>query len=94
MVFKELEDLNETEQEILLASCDACSFTLSKRVPIQEIKKRVSYSHQRYFKKGFKTLLANGFIRKHPSGRNVTYELNRKGRDAGYIIENKIKEQK
>lgn len=81
---KELEDLTDTEKTVLLAFCDANELSLSSRVPIEAIAKRVQdIVSGRYLTKAKKTLLSNWFIKKHPSRRKMTYQLTRKGLDAG-----------
>ena len=87
---KELKDLNDIEETILMACCDACDFGLSAHVPKGEIQKRAKLKNPKYFKKGFRTLLTNGFIREHPTRKNRTYQLNQKGLDGGRILHQKI----
>ena len=84
---KELEDLTEAERLVLLACCDANKFSLSSHVQLETITRRIKGLSGKYVKKVIKLLLSNGFIRLHPVGRSKkTYQLNRKGLNAGIQI--------
>jgi predicted transcriptional regulator len=81
---KELEDLTELEQVLLLACCDANSYAIQSHVPKEAIFKRVKGVQMRFAKKAFKTLITSGFIMEHKAGRSGnTYNLSPKGLKAG-----------
>lgn len=88
---KELEDLTEAERVVLLACCDANRFSLNSHVQLATITKRIKGLPGNYIKKVIKLLLSNGFIRLHPVGRSKkTYQLNRKGLNAGMQIRDEM----
>lgn len=83
---KELDDLNEAEEVVLFIACQVLNYSLSAHVPKKAITNKIKNMHPKYLKKAFKSLISNGFLRLHPSGRNPTYQLTRKGMKAGNII--------
>jgi predicted transcriptional regulator len=85
---KELEDLTDIEKAVLLACCDANGFSLGSHVPIEAIKRKLHNIQAKYLNKAEKKLLANGFIVRHPTRNQMTYQLTKKGLEAG----NKLKE--
>ena len=69
---KELEELTEAEEVVLFMACQILDYSLIARVPKQRITKKVRNMPPKYLKKAFKSLVSNGFLRLHPSGRNPT----------------------
>ena len=87
---KELAELNQHERYILFICGDTCGYSLSCRVPLNAIKTRLRRMRPKTFRRSFHTLLSNGFVRKHPSSRNPTYELTRKGLKACNILRDEL----
>ena len=48
---KELEDLNELEQVVLLASCSANNYSIQSHVPKEAIFKRIKGVQMKFIKK-------------------------------------------
>jgi predicted transcriptional regulator len=87
---KELEDLTPAEKSILVIAYQTLNKSLSAHQPKQRILKKIINMNPKIKKKAFNSLVSNGFLRKHPTGRNVTYELTPKGLKAAnqHIREN------
>ena len=93
---KELDDLNQMEKTVLLIFCYRVNFSLSAHLPRQGIVKNIGKSlakgvkNGKYVKKAFQELLKNRFIKSHPAGRNMTFDLTKKGLQAGIMLKNEI----
>lgn len=85
---KELDDLIEAEEIVLFMACQVLNYSLTARVPKKRITNKIRNMPPKYLKNAFKSLVSNGFLRLHPSGRNPTYQLTRKGMKAGTILYN------
>ena len=90
LIMKELKDLTTIEQEVLLTFCDANNFSLGSHVPLEAVARRLRNLSSKLTKKTIKTLLSNGFIMKHPTRHNITYQLSKKGLQAGNQIESEF----
>ena len=86
---KELDDLIEAEEVVLFMSCQVLNYSLTARVPKKRITNKIRDMRPKYLKNAFKSLVSNGFLILHPSGRNPTYQLTRKGMKAGTILYNR-----
>jgi predicted transcriptional regulator len=76
----ERNDLQPSDIAVLIAAADACYFSLGKHVPEQAILKRCDKNFKnKDIGRSFKKLCSRGLIIKHPTGRNVTYNLSRDG---------------
>ena len=87
---KELEDLTPAEISILVIAYNVLNHSLHDHRPKQMILKKIVNMNPQLKKKAFNSLISNGFLRKHPTGRNTTYELTKKGLKAAdkHIREN------
>jgi predicted transcriptional regulator len=73
-------DLEPTDIAVLIAAADTCYYTLGKHVAEQAILKRCNKNiKSKDIRKSFKKLCTQGLILKHPTGRNVTYNISREG---------------
>lgn len=90
MPFKELEDLTDAEKSVLLMSYTTLNKSIGCHQPKQRVFKKIVNMKHRVKDKAFKTLISNQFLRKHPTGRNTTYQLTPKGKAAAekHIKEN------
>lgn len=87
---KELEDLNPAEKAVLTIAYQTLNKSLGNHQPKFQILNKIVGMNPKVKKKAFDKLISNGFLRKHPTKRNVTYELTRKGLKAAnqHIREN------
>ena len=76
---KELEDLTPAEKSILIMAYYTLDRSLSNHQPKQRFLKKIINMNPKVKKKAFNSLVSNGFLRKHPTGRSTTYELTKKG---------------
>ena len=83
---KELDDLNEAEEVILFIACQVLNYSLSAHVPKKAITNKIKNMHPKYLRRGFSSLISNGFLVEQPTGGNITYKLSPKGLKAGNII--------
>ncbi len=87
---KELEDLNTFERAVLLACCKANNYSLGSHVPLGAITRKIRGVSHKYIKKVMKLLVSNGFVITHPTRRNVTYQMSKKGLEAGNILKKEL----
>ena len=87
---KELKDLTPAEKAVLIVAYYTLDRSLSSHQPKQRFLKKIIEMNPKVKKKAFNSLVSNGFLRKHPTGRNTTYELTQKGLKAAdqHIREN------
>ncbi len=85
---KEFEDLTPLECRILLRFCKANNYSLSSHVPKEAVNLNIRGVHPKHIKRAVKLLISNGFITKHPTGRQTTYNLSIKGLRGGNILKN------
>ncbi len=83
---KNLNDLTEFEQFVLLVCCIANKFSLSSHVPQEAVIKRIRNIDGKMIKKALKSLKSNDFIGLHPTKGGLTIQLTRKGLEAGNIL--------
>jgi len=87
---KDLKDLNRYQKIILSACCRANKYSLGSHRSIEIIRKKIKPEYHKYLKKAIKTLVSNGFLIQHPTGRKTTYELSPKGLNACNLINNDL----
>ncbi len=90
---KEFEDLTQIELRILVRFCEANNYSLSSHVPIEAVNLKLKgenskYIRHKYIRRAIEELRASGFIVKHPTGRQTTYNISKKGLRAGTILRN------
>lgn len=83
---KELDDLIEPEESVLLIACHILDYSLSAHVPKKAITNKIKDMHPKYLRKAFNSLVSNGFLVEHPAKKNTTYGLSKKGLNAGTIL--------
>ncbi|KKN58653.1 hypothetical protein LCGC14_0550200 [marine sediment metagenome] len=89
---KIFEELTPYEKSVLLIWGKELDFCMTAHYPIQRIKKKIKFTLPKLKNKDLtrinKTLMASGFILKHPTGRNTTYNLSREGLRCCEILKN------
>lgn len=81
---KELEDLTDVERSVLTMSYLTLNKSSHCHQPKERILNKIVNINPKLKKKAFDKLVSNGFLRKHPTRRNTTYELTKKGLKAAY----------
>ena len=76
---KELDELTEVEKSVLIVSSIKLNHSLKCHQPKQVILKGIINMNPKIRNKAFKSLVSNGFLVIHPTGRSTTYELTQKG---------------
>jgi len=71
--------LRPIEQATLKALADVCNYSLSAHVPSESVARKFPKHLRGDVKKSLNKLRAKGLCYKHPTGRNITWQLTRSG---------------
>ena len=67
--------LTELQRAALVALADACNWSLGAHPPEEAVTRRVKSNLRGDIKKGLDQLRRMGYCVKHPTGRNMTWQL-------------------
>lgn len=74
-----MSELSELQKATLLALADACNYSLAAHVPEVYVTKRFPRGLRGDVKKALDKLRAKGYCSKHPTSRNMTWQLSVNG---------------
>jgi hypothetical protein len=74
-----MSELSVIQEATLKALADACNFSLAAHVPEQAVTRRFPRNLRGDVKKSLDKLRSKGYCTKHPTGKNMTWQLSRKG---------------